>query len=85
MLIEFPLPAMTIVAYKMPTAADLMASLDVRVKYVAFEMIPCVAVPNIPMHVIVVELSLDFAVVLSCLVLVPLSGIPLHGRKMFQK
>lgn len=53
MLTEFPLPAMTNVAYKMPKVADLMALLDVLAIHVAYEMILCVVVPNIPVHVIV--------------------------------
>lgn len=82
MLIEFPLPAMTIVVYRMPKVVDLMALPDVRAIYVAYEMILCGAVPSIPMHVIVAESSPDFVVVLLCPVLVPLSEIPL---KEFQK
>lgn len=52
MLTEFPLPAMTIVVYKMPKVVDLMALLDVRAIRAVRETNLCVAVPNIPMHVI---------------------------------
>lgn len=50
-----------------------MALLDVRAIHAAYEMNLCAAVPNIPMHVIVCEWSLDFVAVLLCLVLAPLS------------
>lgn len=39
MLTVFPLPAMTIVVYKMLKVVDLMALLDVQEKHVALEMI----------------------------------------------
>lgn len=77
MLTEFPLPAMTIVVYKMLKVVDLMALPDVRAIYVVYEMIPYAVAPNIPMHVIVVELSLDFVVVLLCPVLALLLEIQL--------
>ena len=57
MLTEFPLPAMTNVAYKMPKVVDLMVSFDVLAIHVAYEMILCAAVLNIPVHVIVFELN----------------------------
>lgn len=55
MLTVFPLPAKTIVAYKMLTVVDPIALLDVQGKHVVSEMIPCVAEPNIRVLVIVCE------------------------------
>lgn len=75
MLTVFPLPAMTIVVYKMLKVVDLIALLDVQVKHVASEMILCAVEPNTLMHVIVFELKLDLVAVLLCLVLVPLLEI----------
>lgn len=51
-----------------------MALLDVLVKRVAYEMILCVVVPNIPVHVIVFGLNLGSVVVLLSLVLELLWG-----------
>lgn len=70
MLTEFLLPAMTIVFYKMPTVVDLTALLDALATHAVYEMILCEVVPNIPMHVIVCELNLDFVEALLCPVLV---------------
>lgn len=75
MLTAFPLPAMTIVAYRMLKVADPIALLDVQGRRAVSEMIPCEVEPNIRVHVIVCEWNLDPEVVLSCLVLVQLLEI----------